>query len=47
MQPRKWEKITQTDKIDPAKASTLYTLTYALSTEEPEHPTDEGGAFFH
>ena len=40
------KKITQTDKIDPAKASTLYTLTYALSTEEPEHPTDEGGAFF-
>lgn len=40
------KKITQTDKIDPAKASTLYTLTYALSTEVPEHPTDEGGAFF-
>ena len=40
------KKITQTDKVDPAKASTLYTLTYALSTEEPEHPTDEGGAFF-
>lgn len=40
------KKITQTNKIDPAKASTLYTLTYALSTEEPEHPTDEGGAFF-
>lgn len=40
------EKITQTDKIEPAKASTLYTLTYALSAEEPERPTDEGGAFF-
>lgn len=40
------KKITQTNKIEPAKASTLYTLTYALSTEEPEHPTDEGGAFF-
>jgi len=40
------KKITQTNKIEPAKASTLYTLTYALSTEVPEHPTDEGGAFF-
>lgn len=40
------KKITQTNKIEPAKASTLYTLTYTLSTEEPEHPTDEGGAFF-
>lgn len=40
------KKITQTNKIEPAKASTLYTLTYALSTEEPEHPTDEGGTFF-
>ena len=40
------KKITQTNKIEPAKASTLYTLTYTLSTEEPEHPTDEGGTFF-
>lgn len=40
------KKITQTNKVEPAKASTLYTLTYTLSTEEPEHPTDEGGAFF-
>lgn len=40
------KKITQTNKIEPAKASTLYTLTYTLSTEEPEHPTDEGGVFF-
>lgn len=40
------KKIAQTNKIEPAKASTLYTLTYVLSTEEPEHPTDEGGAFF-
>lgn len=40
------KKITQTNKIEPAKASTLYTLTYTLSTEVPEHPTDEGGAFF-
>lgn len=40
------KKITQTDKIESAKASTLYTLNYELSSEEPEHPTDEGGAFF-
>ena len=40
------KKITQTNKREPAKASTLYTLTYTLSTEEPEHPTDEGGTFF-
>lgn len=40
------KKITQTDKIESAKASTLYTLNYELSSEEPERPTDEGGVFF-
>ena len=29
------KKITQTDKIESAKASTLYTLNYELSSEEP------------
>lgn len=40
------KKITQTDVIQAAKSSTLYTLTYAPSTENPERPTDEGGGFF-
>lgn len=40
------KKITQTDVIQAAKSSTLYTLTYAPSTETPERPTDEGGGFF-
>lgn len=40
------EKITQTDKIESAKASTLYTLNYELSSEEPERPTDEGESSF-
>lgn len=47
MLPQKWEENNSDKKIEPAKASTLYTLTYTLSTEEPEHPTDEGGTFFH
>ena len=34
------KKITQTDKIDQAMACTLYTLSYALSTSDPEQPTD-------
>lgn len=38
--------ITQTNVIEAAKRSTMYTLTYALSTETPEKPTDEGGGFF-
>lgn len=40
------KKITQTDVIQAAKSATLYTLTYAPSTETPERPTDEGGGFF-
>lgn len=39
-------KFTQTDRIEPAKKSTLYTLTYKISDlETPAPPTDEGGAF--
>lgn len=40
------KKITQTDVIQAAKSATLYTLTYAPSTETLERPTDEGGGFF-
>lgn len=39
-------KFTQTDRIESAKKSTLYTLTYKISDlETPAPPTDEGGAF--
>lgn len=39
-------KFTQTDRIESAKKSTLYTLTYKISgLETPAPPTDEGGAF--
>lgn len=39
-------KFTQTNRIESAKKSTLYTLTYKISDlETPAPPTDEGGAF--
>lgn len=39
-------KFTQTNRIESAKKSTLYTLTYKISNlETPAPPTDEGGAF--
>lgn len=39
-------KFTQTNRIESAKKSTLYTLTYKISgLETPAPPTDEGGAF--
>lgn len=39
-------KFTQTDRIESAKKSTLYTLTYKISDlATPAPPTDEGGAF--
>lgn len=39
-------KFTQTNRIESAKKSTLYTLTYKISDlATPAPPTDEGGAF--
>ena len=39
-------KFTQTNRIESAKKSTLYMLTYKISDlETPAPPTDEGGAF--